>query len=103
MRYVELLEETSNDICVFDSSWASFIETCNSLPLNVSFEEACSAVGLNPPTVKQIISKNIQNWRDSTTTSIFHALAHVKLGVVPSGNIFDDLLWQTRFFENVFD
>lgn len=91
MRLLEL----DNDITFlkFDDEWKSFFDL---LSTTDSKEEILNVLGISPELYEKIIRFSVLAWRNSPTESLLQSLGFIS-GSSPKGNIFPDLIWQTRF------
>lgn len=85
-----------SDLVQFDDKWSDFLHKLSSSQIS-SYEQACEVVGFPYDYFTKVVDQAISYWRDSTTTSLLNGIANLSLKSVPTGNVFSDLIWQTRF------
>jgi hypothetical protein len=60
-------------------------------------KELCSLLNINYGTYERLINSAIYEWRDATSRSVLHCIAHILNRIPENGEqIFPDLKWQTR-------
>jgi hypothetical protein len=109
-RFVKLLETANNylmenDFTPFNGAvkftdWTLFIDAIKQAVTHgfTTEEELCGYVGLEYPRYQRVVQTAINNWRDSTSTSLLHGIAHINLEQPRAGQqVFPDVMWQTRF------
>jgi len=98
MRLDEITADQSG-LFAFDDAWPEFVEACRNLPPQVDQSTALQATGVLPKLFATAVSAGQDEWRESPTRSIFHALGNLTPGhaPVPGTPVFPDLVWQTRF------
>lgn len=102
MRYYELRESPSSDFpgALHYTDWSGFKAKLDQVVSESPESERAfiEAMGFDPVLFHNTIERAVTNWRDSTSSSILQALAHLDTRIPKAGEpIFPDLKWQTRF------
>lgn len=77
--------------------WSGFAKQLAAAVSSASEQEFCQKMGYDVADFDQVIVSAVENWRDSTTTSVLHGVGHLDGIPQPGEQIFPDLIWQTRF------
>jgi hypothetical protein len=104
MRYFELTEGENQfqafPLAVHFNNWTDFESKLVEISKKglSSEEEMCSLMGIDINLYHSVIASSINKWRDSTTTSLLHGIAHIDNNFPkPGQQIFPNVKWQTRF------
>lgn len=100
MRFRDLLTEKFNAFpgALAFTDWSDFRAKLESAKGVKTEAELFRILGLDPKLFDELIESAIRAWRDSTSTSILQAIAHLDDRFpTPGEQIFANPIWQTRF------